>query len=116
MNEYTQRMTYMTLKTIATTRDRHGKTYTHPVHLLRSDYDRIPSLILYIDNTPGRWYLSTLLGRDGYGREVGTTIAIDAGQNWDCINMDEVMREVKSLFGTLIHPETLVQLETVQAK
>lgn len=51
--------------------------------------------VLHITTTPGHWYMSTLLEEDRHGRTMGKVISIDFGQNWNCINFDEVMKEAK---------------------
>ena len=92
------------LKTLAITTDRNGKEYTHKVALRPSRYSD-PSLVLHIEGTPGHWYLKTLFGKDEFsGGPVGETIAIDFGQNWDCINMGAIMREVRAMLGVSINP------------
>jgi hypothetical protein len=54
--------------------------------------------VLRITGTPGGWYMSTLLGGDKYATaHVGSTISIDFGQDWNCINFDEVLAEAKQL-------------------
>lgn len=107
---YIQKLTYLVLNTRAI--DNHGHSYE--VRLLRSDYEKIPSLVLRILDTPGSWYLKTILGRDGFGPPIRDKISIDFGQNWDCINMDQVMAEVKSLFGTKINPDTFEPISNVE--
>ena len=42
-------------------------------------------IVLSIEKTPGKWYLSTLMRHDG------PIISIDNGQNWDCVNFRAVL-------------------------
>src|ERR1035437_3780540 len=100
-------------KTIAITTEHKGRSYEHRITLEHSSYSS-KSLVLRIAGTPGHWYLATLFGSDGFGRRVGPTLSIDMGQNWDCINMDQIMAEVESLFGTLVDAKdfSLIQNET----
>lgn len=79
------------LKTLA--QDNHGQTYQVS---LRQDhkYDH-RSLVLHIDSTPSGWYLSDLL--DQYkSREF---LWIDMGQDWRCTNIDQILDEVRAMFG-----------------
>lgn len=48
--------------------------------------------ILRILNTPGSWYMSTLLESHNHWQY---GIAIDLGQGWYCTNFREVMDEAK---------------------
>jgi len=52
--------------------------------------DIVNKWVLRIHNTPASWYMATLL--EG---KTGSVIALDYGQNWNCINFDEVMKEAK---------------------
>lgn len=80
-----------TLKTKAL--DNHGHRYA--VRLVFDHSDIMGwKWLLRIENTPGHWYMSTLL-EHGYPRQSG--IAIDAGQNWNIINFDEVVAEAIEL-------------------
>ena len=87
-----------TLKTKA--RDNHGHEY--PVHLtlsqgpvgtfgpglehLAEQYKN--RWVLCVKNTPGSWYMSTLLERG-----VQAQIALDFGAGWMVTNFSDVMRE-----------------------
>lgn len=64
--------------------DNHG--YEYPVSL---EMDKYHKWVLRIEDTPGHWYMSTLL-EDGRFPE---TISVDLGQKWDIINFGDVMRE-----------------------
>ena len=69
-----------------------GKVYEYPVSLeLDSDGMKYGGVVLRINNTPGSWYLKTIL--DKGEKNLPKTISIDYGQNWSCINMDEVLKE-----------------------
>lgn len=50
--------------------------------------------VLKIKDTPGSWYMSTLLGSGGL---YPGGIAIDYGQKWNCTNFQEVLNEAKEL-------------------
>lgn len=58
----------------------------------------------------GTWYLSTLLGLDGYSshpnQRVGKQLSIDHGQGWTIENMDVVLDEI-------IGHEAIVFVETM---
>jgi hypothetical protein len=101
------------LKTRAITTDRNGTVYGYDVVLEPSRWDGDESLVLRIKDTPGSWYLSTLFGKDefSFSRPVGETISIDTGQNWDCINMGDIMREVRSMLGVSINPADFSPIE-----
>ncbi|MEY2714896.1 MAG: hypothetical protein RIT24_1239 [Planctomycetota bacterium] len=64
--------------------DNHGHAYT--VTIETGDPHFGP--VLHVKNTPGRWFLKTLL--DGRPR---ARIAIDCGQHWIVDNFDAVMAE-----------------------
>lgn len=69
-------------------KDNHG--YSYDVAVINwSDRDANP--ILRIMGTPGSWYFSTLRNRAFPER---TSISLDWGQNWDCINFDEILAAV----------------------
>jgi hypothetical protein len=57
--------------------------------------------ILRIKNTPGGWYMTTLLNFDRDHPvnqfDVRESIAIDAGAKWDCVNFHDVLNEAKRL-------------------
>lgn len=78
-----------------TLQDPNSKTYTYPVHILKGDPkygEKYGGLILSISNTPGAWYVDTLMEspvrRSDY-------IYIDAGQGWACVNWDVIMGELE---------------------
>ena len=52
---------------------------------------------VYIDQTPGRWSVSTLLGVDDLkiSNACGDTLYVDYGQDWKILNMLEVLAEVR---------------------
>lgn len=64
--------------------DNHGHAYV--VKIEAGDPHFGP--VLHVKNTPGRWFLKTLL--DGRPR---ARIAIDCGQHWIVDNFDAVMAE-----------------------
>ena len=79
-----------TLRTQA--RDNHGHTYVVELWL-KNTPSRGKKWVLQIRNTPGSWYMSTLL--EGNYNEKNSKIWIDFGQNWLCSNFGEVMAEAK---------------------
>lgn len=64
--------------------DNGGRAYVVAIESGDSHYGPV----LHVKNTPGRWYLRTLL--DGRPR---ARIAIDYGQNWVVDNFNVVMAE-----------------------
>jgi len=56
-----------------------GKEYTHDLLCLRAE-DGL--LVVQVSETPGRWYLQTLLKGDNSSNR----IAIDMGQGWFWVN------------------------------
>jgi len=69
--------------------DNHG--YSYWVTLKLKDGDKL-GWILSIDETPGSWYMDTLLGKDEYSGSRSTRkIYIDFGQDWFCNNIDNVL-------------------------
>lgn len=78
------------LKTKAKCTYSNGKS-THRVYLEPGDNGK---QVLVIEDTPGRWYVVTLLGLDGYGVRVGDRLAIDYGQDWYVENMGAILGEV----------------------
>lgn len=77
-----------TRKLTTTARDNHGHTYD--VEIQTGDNGKP---IVKILGTPGQWYYKSL------GAYAYDTIALDFGQNWNCINFDEVMREVHTVLN-----------------
>jgi len=53
--------------------------------------------VLHIVDTPGQWYVSTLLGADEGFAACGNELYIDGGQEWLCTNMDAIMKEALAL-------------------
>lgn len=53
--------------------------------------------VLVIEDTPGQWFLSTLIGCDSYNgfaiRRPHEQISIDFGQHWVCTNLRELVSE-----------------------
>jgi len=57
-------------------------------------------IVLSIEKTPGRWYMSSLLnlealpnrGAGGARLELPNELAIDFGAKWYCVNMKSVMK------------------------
>jgi len=81
-------------------RDRGEKVYEHPVHIIKGERlrdDKFNGLILSIQDTPGSWYLETLV--DGYGGRPSALnyneMAIDGGAKWYCTNWSEIAAELK---------------------
>ncbi len=74
------------LKTQA--RDNYG--YSYPVSIVVEDRDGflVGERILKIHDTPGSWYLRTLLASS-----VGARLAIDYGQDWYCENIQSLIEE-----------------------
>lgn len=73
--------------------DNHG--YRYAVWLIFDHNDTMGwKWILRIDNTPGSWYMSTLI-KGGFPR--GERIAVDAGQNWVILNFGEILAEAVTL-------------------
>jgi len=69
--------------------DNHGHRYR--VYLeLKPD---VMQWVLVIADTPGHWYMSTLLQNP----RLRDTIAIDYGQNWNVINFRQIMDEAIDL-------------------
>lgn len=80
--------------------DNHGNLYE--VELVRPEFQpgeswdsvqkklmRMPNTygwVLRVKDTPGRWYMKTLLADSFSG-----TISIDYGQRWSCVNFREIM-------------------------
>ena len=76
-------------------KDPNSKTHTYPIHILKGDpkyAEKYDGLILSISNTPGYWYVDTLMEspvrRSDY-------IYIDGGQEWACVNWDKIMNELQ---------------------
>jgi hypothetical protein len=93
-----------TLKTQA--KDNHGYSYKvvlrfeekqigQTIDLATGKWHNAPchKWVLSIENTPGKWYMSTLLESDKYS----SGISLDFGQNWNCDNFQEVLNEAKEL-------------------
>lgn len=76
-----------TLKTIA--RDNYG--YEHAVTLTPKEFYG-DNAVLKIQNTPGSWFMSTLWEYQP------SQIAIDYGQGWMCTNIQDVLKEARTLF------------------
>lgn len=70
-------------------RDNHDRTYDVTIRPWGRGGNN--KLVLDIVDTPGSWFLTTLLSH--YDKSC-KTISIDWGQNWECINFDEIMSEV----------------------
>jgi len=78
-----------------------GNGYEYNVHLLEGNpkYDTTNGisyngLVLSIEGTPGSWYVATFLHNQP-GCQYGNEIMIDGGQNWKCINKQEIIKELK---------------------
>jgi hypothetical protein len=69
-------------------RDNHG--YEYRVYL---EMDKDRKWVLHVADTPGHWYMSTLLESTG----LRDRISLDFGQKWDVINFDEIMAEAVHL-------------------
>lgn len=75
------------MKELATkAKDNYG--YTYDVVVTQAAQ---PMPILKIVNTPGSWYISTLRN---HGSKI---ISLDWGQNWNCVNFDEIACELIDL-------------------
>ena len=70
--------------------DNHGFEYN--VHLALEKYLGRPAWVLVIEDTPGRWYMATIL-EEGWA----DLIWIDYGQRWSIVNFIEIMREAITL-------------------
>jgi hypothetical protein len=73
--------------------DNHGHEYAVWLSFEHSDIMGW-KWILGVEDTPGHWYMSTLL-ENGYPRH--RWIAIDCGQDWNIVNFDQVMKEAVDL-------------------
>ena len=94
------------LRTVAKTAV-HGKpsVYEYKVTLDRPSYSKWNSeafnrmaardWILRIHGTPGSWYMTTL--EENPRRH--SSIALDFGQGWDCVNFDEILDEAQELLA-----------------
>lgn len=89
--------------------DQHGNEYTVYLYMenlpigwtnpeIFNDQDfrnrRTFKWILRIKDTPGSWYMTTLLEDGG---QYPNGIVIDGGQNWSIVNFQEVLDEAKEL-------------------
>jgi hypothetical protein len=52
-------------------------------------------VVLDINGTPGKWYLSTL---DQNRKNFDKVIFIDYGADWSCVNFDAVMKNAREIF------------------
>lgn len=97
-------MSTITLPIQAT--DNHG--YHYPVVLIEKSSFGRPDWVLAIQDTPGRWFVSTLEQRAAH-----PVIAIDLGQNWMCTNLDELLAATATaLMGfDRISPEECTNME-----
>lgn len=68
--------------------DNHG--YQYAVTLTPQDFHGA-NAVLRIERTSGSWFLSTLWDYKH------SQIAIDHGQNWRCLNIQDVLQEARSL-------------------
>jgi hypothetical protein len=89
----------LTKKAVATA---YGKTYEHKVTLTLKttnlkDYKFNHKWILDIEDTPGHWYLSTLLETPSRLTGPESRLAIDFGQGWYCENIGALLREAVTL-------------------
>lgn len=99
-------MAVVALKTLKTSAlDNHGASYV--AHLVMNDETPGRPMgpcyrwVLSIEGAPGGWYLSTLLGVDGYGPWKGgdelpplkKETYLDAGQEWKLVNLGELLKE-----------------------
>ena len=75
-----------TLKTIA--RDNQG--YEYAVTLTPQEFQG-ENAVVKIETTPGSWFLSTLW------EYKPPQIAIDHGQGWMCVNIQEILTEARTL-------------------
>jgi hypothetical protein len=69
--------------------DNYGNQY--PVTLTPKEFHG-ENAILRIEMTSGSWFLSTLWEYEH------PQISIDHGQNWRCLNIQEVLQEARTLF------------------
>lgn len=68
----------------------HG--YTYKVSLRRKDGDR--DWVLSVENSPGSWYVKTLLGLDHFSNgPTGDFIWLDWGQKWSVSGMSKAITE-----------------------
>jgi hypothetical protein len=72
-----------------------GKDYYYNVNII-SDNDNSMvkkgyKYILSIENTPGSWYIKTLLE----GNSMNSSVISIQGNEWFCYNWDEIMKELK---------------------
>ena len=76
--------------------DRGEKIHEHNVHIIQGKpvgEDKFNGLILSIEDTPGYWYLSTLLEEPSALNY--NEIAIDGGAKWYCTNWQEIAKELE---------------------
>ncbi len=68
----------------------HGYTYKVSLKLKEGDSD----WVLSVENSPGSWYVKTLLGLDGLtSNPTGDFIWLDWGQKWSVSGMAPVISE-----------------------
>jgi len=99
MNEITERgkEVIYKFKTDAITEtmgSRDGKQYSHPVYLIEGNPKYAPiynGVVLSINNTPGSWYVDTLMEGDAKNNDI---MYIDYGAKWICSNWSEIMKEL----------------------
>jgi hypothetical protein len=73
-----------------TVRCNHGYSYKVSLKLKAGDTD----WVLSVDNSPGSWYLKTLLGLGHFSNgPTGDFIWLDWGQRWSVSGMAEVIKE-----------------------
>lgn len=72
-------------------KDNHGHSYDVVINHDGFRGDKKP--VLKIVGTPGSWYMYTLKNHHG------NTISIDYGQNWDCINFNEIYKAAMKQLG-----------------
>lgn len=101
----TDREVIYTFKTKAIT---HGenKDYEYTVKILQGKsefHDDFDHMILSVENTPGSWYLSTLMEHDSFHKSYAV---IDGGSNWTIDNWDKISKE---FFEILPKLEMIIQ-------
>lgn len=73
-----------------TVRCNHGYTYKTCLRLKDGDKD----WVLSVENSPGSWYLKTLLGLDHFSNgPTGDFIWLDWGQRWSVTGMAAAIKE-----------------------
>lgn len=87
----------MKLKTPAITITRSGRGYNYDAYLRLEQRNGVPGWVLDIDQTPAKWWISSLLVDWDTGKlrvfQEGQIMYLDYGQEWYLSNFMEVLRE-----------------------